>query len=406
MRKVFLDGLPRWKKGVNEGKIIWKESIGSKIKFIYDGTEGEIEILDYKSKDRMLVLKYLDNSLQVFTSSFLKCAIGNLIGKKTSSYLYNEGEIIDNVKNGKLKITNQVKISGGKSSHKTYEYLCLICKNEDSILESNLKKNKGCNVCSGRKAMKGHNDIHTTARWMGNLLYHTEDRYRYTRNSNMKVDFKCLNCNRKISNQVICKIYERGLKCPACSDNLSYPEKFMYSLLEQLNENFEMHKTFNWSKRIYHENRELLSNKIYDFYIPSSNCIIETHGIQHYIQSNRGRSLVEERENDRLKESLAINNGVLNYLSIDCRYSDMKWIKESIIESKMSVMFDLSKVDWLKAHKFALNTLVKEVSRLWSQGVRDVNQISEILKLSISTVRKYLKQGTEIGWCNHTKKEI
>lgn len=407
MRKIFLDGLPRWGKGVNKGKVIWRKSIGHKIKFIYDSTEGEIEILDYRSKDRMLVLKYLDNSLPVSTSGFLKCAIGNLIGKKTSSYLYNEGEIIENVKNGKLKIIKQIKISMGarRNSYKAYEYHCLICKNKDSISEDNLKKNKGCNVCSGRKAMKGHTDIHTTAGWLGNLLYDSDDGYRYTCHSNIKVDFKCPNCKRKIPNKVIHKIYERGLSCPSCSDSLSYPEKFMFSILEQLNIDFETQSVFEWSKNVSHVIEELSGNKRYDFYIPSLNTIIETHGVQHYEQSARSRSLTLEQENDRLKENIAKENNIDHYIIIDCRKSELEWIKRSILKSELNEIFDLTVIDWLKVHEFTMTTIVKDICELWNKKEYTIKEMCEIMKVGMSFFNKCLKKGVQLGWCDYNPKE-
>ena len=45
MRKVFLDELPRGGKCVNKNSINWKESIGYKVKFVYDNIEGIINRL-------------------------------------------------------------------------------------------------------------------------------------------------------------------------------------------------------------------------------------------------------------------------------------------------------------------------------------------------------------------------
>ena len=46
MRKIFLDNLPKRKRGDKE-IINWKNSIGYKCKFIYDDIEDEIEIIEY-----------------------------------------------------------------------------------------------------------------------------------------------------------------------------------------------------------------------------------------------------------------------------------------------------------------------------------------------------------------------
>ena len=42
MKKVFLDDLPK------RGKLVdWKNSVGHKVKFIYEKIEDEIEIINY-----------------------------------------------------------------------------------------------------------------------------------------------------------------------------------------------------------------------------------------------------------------------------------------------------------------------------------------------------------------------
>ena len=46
IRKVFIEDLPRWKKGEGNGKIgtiNWKKSIGYKIKGVYDNVNFVIE---------------------------------------------------------------------------------------------------------------------------------------------------------------------------------------------------------------------------------------------------------------------------------------------------------------------------------------------------------------------------
>ena len=56
MKEIFLDELPKMGKYIN-----WKESIGCKVKFIYDDINGEIEIIDYYMNDNgkpYLIIKY------------------------------------------------------------------------------------------------------------------------------------------------------------------------------------------------------------------------------------------------------------------------------------------------------------------------------------------------------------
>ncbi|MEM5599205.1 hypothetical protein AAHB53_28045 [Niallia circulans] len=72
---------------------------------------------------------------------------------------------------------------------------------------------------------------------------------------------------------------------PKCSDGFSIPEKFMFNLLDYLQVDFDYQKVFDWSL-----------GKRYDFYIPMLNCIIETHGAQHYQYSGFMNSLEQEQK--------------------------------------------------------------------------------------------------------------
>lgn len=107
---------------------------------------------------------------------------------------------------------------------------------------------------------------------------------------------------------------------------------------------------------------------------------------------------------------MALKNGIKeeNYIVIDCRKSELEFIKNEIIKSRLTELFDLNKVDWLKVEEFALSNLVKKVCGVWNDNVnKHVNtlQISKIVKLNRSTVTRYLKQGAKLGWCNYNEKE-
>ena len=57
VRKVFLDELPRkYGFGVNKDKLLidWGNSIGYKIRFIYDNIKSKVEIVGYNNKTRKL----------------------------------------------------------------------------------------------------------------------------------------------------------------------------------------------------------------------------------------------------------------------------------------------------------------------------------------------------------------
>jgi hypothetical protein len=116
------------------------------------------------------------------------------------------------------------------------------------------------------------------------------------------------------------------------------------------------------------------------------------------------RTLEEEQANDRLKEKLAKENRIKNYIVIDCRLSELDYIKNNVISSKLSSMYNLDIVDWKKSHEYACDSRIRLTCELWNDGNTMV-EISKLLKINESTVRTYLKKGTIIGWANYDPKK-
>lgn len=254
-----------------------------------------------------------------------------------------------------------------------------------------------CPYCSNKKLLKGYNDMWTTNPDLASLLANPEDGYMYMQCSGKKVDWKCQDCSAILNNKSIDSIKRQGLSCGNCSDGISYPEKVVFGLLNQLNVSFEHDNSQSWSK-----------NKRFDFYIDSKSTIIETHGIQHSSKSFKsigGRSLRDEKENDRYKKNLAISNGVKHYIELDCRYSDIDYIRTSILNSEISVIFDLSKVDWDLINKEATKSSLIVACKLWNSGI-NIKGISEMLKLNRNVVSEYLVKGNRLNICSYQKKSL
>jgi hypothetical protein len=186
----------------------------------------------------------------------------------------------------------------------------------------------------------------------------------------------------------------------------------MFSFLEQLNIKFftQLNKNIlKWCK-----------NYRYDFYFELNNeqYIIETHGEQHYEEGfqkmkskRKSKTLEEEQKNDRLKKELALQNGIKeeNYIVIDCRKSTLEWIRDNdngILNSILSELFDLSKIDWDKVEEFALSNLIKIASEYKNNNPNTTTgMIGELMGYNYHTISNWLKQGTKLGWCNYNPKE-
>jgi hypothetical protein len=412
VRRVFTDGLPK-RKGKTE-QIDWKKCIGYSVHFIYNDIEGDLPILNIIQKNgkSYIITEYGKNKEYLIASTdFARGTLGGLLGVKTESYKYNVGDIID-IKGKKLQILEQTRMPQGSHTTKGYKYKCLNCNNIDKKSESDFNQNSGCNVCSvdiSCKIVREYNDLWTTHPHIANMLKDKELGYTISYGSRVEQLFICPFCGfeKKISPKAITSY---GIACPRCSDGISYPEKFVFKFLEQIGASPIKQKMFDWSKNIKHDNKKLNGDKKYDFYIihNGKTFIIETHGRQHYEKTNGNRRSFEvEQENDKLKEKLAKDNNIDEYIVLDCRNSELNYIKESIVNSKLSKIFDLSNVNWRECNEYACKSLVKPVCDLWSKGIFSIVEIGKMLNISKYSVKNYIVQGSKIGWCKYNgEKEI
>jgi predicted transcriptional regulator len=304
------------------------------------------------------------------------------------------------IKKDKVKLMNEFSDKNDKRpkeiaamTHDKYIWNCEKCKSEyDMSVVKRTSRNSNCPYCSGFRVN------HTNCLWATNpdvaeLLTNPQLGYEYTNGNHTKLEFTCLDCGNKQFKNVASVVRQR-FSCARCSDGKSYPEKFIGNLLDQLKIEYDTEKIFKWSNK-----------RRYDIYIPLLNSIIEIHGNQHYNDKNGigimgRRSFMAEVENDIYKMNLAIDNEIKNYIVIDCRESNLTFIKNSVINSKLSDLLNLNEINWLSCHQFACSTIVKTICQLWNEG-KKTSEIAEILKLSNSTVIKYLKQGNDLNWCQY-----
>lgn len=399
IRKINIDKLPKFTGGCigkHNGNIDWFNSKNIILDFIYDEIIGEIEIVDIvKPKNAIyLYIKYQNKIHYTSCSNIINCRLSTILNNRKTEFIYDIGDIIKG-RYSQIEILEQIRTKYyNKNNRKFYKYKCLKCSYENNINESILVKNVGCPVCANKKVMLGVNDMWTTDSYMAKNLANPSDGYKYTKCSAVKVDWICPDCGNIIKNKAISKIYTYGLKCPYCGDGISYPEKFVINVLNQLNIEFEYQKTFDW-----------LKNRIYDFYFIFNNneYIIETDGIFHIIDNTMSKQTKEESKIiDNYKDEMAYKNNI-KIIRINCIRSELKYIKNSIIESELSKLFDLSNIDWLKCHENGCKSMVKEVCESYNKGY-NINELILIFPICKNTVRNYLKQGAEINWCNYNPK--
>lgn len=288
---------------------------------------------------------------------------------------------------------------------KYYKYKCLNCNNEDWIAEYTLGEHMhcGCNACCDppKKVVVGVNDISTTAKWMVKYFQSgIEEAQKYTKCSNKYVDFICPDCGKKHRRRIKDVYAAKTLSC-ICSDSISYPNKYMYNFLEQLNIDFMCEKSFNWSDK-----------RKYDFYFVyyGNTIIIEMNGLQHYVSKfkHSARTLEEEQANDIYKEKLAKENKVDYYFSIDCRNSDCNYIKNSIVNSDLLKILHITKddIDWDNIAEIAASNFTKRICIYKTNHPElALSDIAEIFRISPKTVLDKVKIGATFGWCSYDVKE-
>lgn len=226
-----------------------------------------------------------------------------------------------------------------------------------------------------------------------------------------QIYFICPDCGCALQKTVY-DLTHRPFNCPRCGDGSSYPNKFVYDFLVQLQQKFDFNiypeHVFEWSKKVNGKN----SWKRYDFYVDyhGIQIIIEVHGEQHFNGSfyRYGHSTQYEISNDNKKKQLAIDNNILesNYIVIDARKSNVNWIKNSILECGLSntLPFLEEDIDWTRCHQTACKSLVKVVSDLWNDGIQSTEKIAKIIGKAKVTVISYLKAANDIGWCIYDAK--
>lgn len=305
-------------------------------------------------------------------------------------------------KNGKIKIIKcYYKIYGkyknGKDKkYKYYDYVCINCGAVGTKDEGSIRKGKGCYKCGPKINKKylnvGVNDLKTKIPNIEEYLLYKQDSEKYSYNSSKSIYFVCPICKNIVKRKIV-NFYRNGINCPNCSDSISFSNKFIFNFLKQCDVHFETEKSFEWSGK-----------RRYDFYIPNLDIIIEVNGDQHYNGFNFSNKECIQL-NDENKKQMAIKNGVKNYIVLDCRKSELEFIRNSIEESDLPKLIDISMVNWGVCEKSCITSLGRKIINLFNDG-RVVKDIAEILNISKQCVCKYLKIGNKYNICNYIPKHF
>lgn len=396
---IDLSDLP--KMGGEECKIYWSKCYNVDADFCYDGIKGTLTIIKPLPNRKCLVL-YNGKEMEVPNDTLHACQLAYVVGIKTHDFKYQIGEIVD-TKEGKLKILKQYfkhrprkyngKILDG--IHKCYDMECLACHGViEEFEEAKIDTLVNCPYCSKHRLLVGFNDMWTTHPEQAALLKNPEDGYKYMYSANKpQLEWLCPYCKEEIV-KTPNDISTKGLCCPNCKNKSTYPNRFMYYFIKQLTSNVAREKTFPWS-----------DGRRYDVFFDNE-CICEAHGLQHYEEQKvfTNRTFEEEQENDSIKEELATQNGIKEYIVIDCRYSDFEYIKKNVLHSRFNELYDLSIIDWVKLENDVNNNIFIEAANLWNSGIHDPEIIANTLDIYQNNLHQILGRAKELGLCDYDTK--
>lgn len=346
----------------------------------------------------------------------------NHISANGGNYKYDIGDIIYTTTSS-MVVLEQIRIQRRKTKkgilvdthEKGYLLRCLKDGYEFELFESEIAKGYGCPVCSNRKVVKGINDVATTHPDIAKLFENAEDAYTTSYSTAKKFKFKCPTCGH-IKTDSTNHINYFGFSCPACSDGISYPNKFMAKLLSYLHIDFLREVKFDWCRYPCFIDKNKTDYGSYDFVIPQNKLIVEMDGglghgkrIMDTISHNRRKiSLEETIYRDEMKNILAIENGY-DIIRIGCDYSSniqerFDSVVNSIKNSKFARIFNLDDVDFEQIDRFCLtNSYIGDIAILWNQGL-STKQIEHEMKLSSTTVNRYLKICKRLNLCDYDQK--
>lgn len=288
--------------------------------------------------------------------------------------------------NGEIKILGYIPVRDSKKMLKIY--IDGYTKTEYDLV----KQETLINCVLGRVL---HKKIIDTNPELIEYFVDKNDANKYSAQSNLKVNMICPYCGYKKVHR-ISDLYTYGFACPQCSDNISYPNKFMFSLLTQLGVNFENEVSkctpgFEW-----------VMNYRYDFYF-------ETKNDKYFVEMDGNFHETElMSKNDTQKDMLAKEHDI-NIIRIDCKYKGIRdrflFVKNNILKSKISTIFDLSEINWNKCNKHAIGSLIYKSAELFNRYGYDINKISNEMSITAHTVREYLKISADIGLCDYSVDE-
>lgn len=263
-------------------------------------------------------------------------------------------------------------------------------------------KNVYCPICDGyhgKTPLVGINDLWSTHPNIAKMLKNPEDGYQVSHGSGAKKDFLCEYCGETVNEAVNHVVRYGYVTCKFCSDGVRYPNRFMANLLKTLNIEFETEyiiKPYPYK---------------YDFYfnVNQKYYVVEMDGgIGHGNKTYDGKKDCIGLETDQIKDSICYDNDI-EPIRIDCNYKSynrFEHVKQSVISSKLSLLFNLDDIDFELIDKLSCSSLTIDIVNYWKSGNKSYDELKALTSLCRLTIRRYLKDACEKGFIDDTYENI
>lgn len=307
--------------------------------------------------------------------------------KKLPDYKYNVGDFITGTKSTYEVLKRYRNHDNSGRLRKYYICKCQNCHGEVTQKEHGISN---CVYCSNKKVLTGFNDMATTNPELIKYLKNPSDAQKiYANSSNIYIETKCPLCGFERKMHPVALVKSGKLFCPQCGNTNSYPNRLGLSVLQQLPvKNLETEYSPNWALKYRYD---------FSFHYKNNHYLLEMDGGFHFEQ--RFKSLDELKRIDKEKDNLAKENSCI-LIRIECKKSNLEYIKKNIYNSLLNSIFDLSIVDWTKCEHDCSSNLTKEISDYYNIS-KDVNKTADHFYMCRQTIITYLKRGTRLGWCNY-----
>lgn len=263
-----------------------------------------------------------------------------------------------------------------------------------------------CAVCCNQQIVRGFNDIATLDPEISSWFANQEETYIYTCHSNKRVEFICPTCGHHMKKSLNQVSADRDLRCPICKDGISYPNKFIFNSMLQIEDKLDfLEREYKpeWCKFPF---KDYERQGIYDIYfgINGKQYIIEMDGGFHDKYNHMNGQTVEESQyidgqKDLLAESHNIHMVRINshYKGFQDRY---EYLRINIENSELRDIIPLDLIDFDEANIKSQTSLLIETCKLWDKGYK-ASEIIAKLHIPDCSVSTYLKTGQKYGLCHN-----